>query len=368
MSRAARDRRVFYIEEPVFDVPEGQVTTYEQKDIAETLHVITPHVPSRLQGHQVESEAEVRNLVSRLVEAFQIHKPLLWFYTPMALPLASGIDACATVYDCMDELSAFQHAPPQLREREQALFAQASGVFTGGQSLYEAKRKQHHRVYGFASSVEREHFAQARKQSLADPFDQRQIAHPRVGYLGVIDERIDLQLLERLADAQPGWQLVMVGPVVKIDPASLPRRPNIHYLGQKTYGELPSYLGGWSVALMPFALNESTKFISPTKTLEYLAAGLPVVSTAVRDVVTPYGELGLVRIGDTNSFNQAVADALAEPRELRRADVDAYLSRTSWDQTWAGMNAILSELAEPVRARGPAMTMSNTPNPTRSEL
>ena len=106
---------------------------------------------------------------------------------------------------------------------------------------------------------------------------------------------MDFELLSGVARARPGWSFVMLGPVVKIDEESLPRAANIHYLGSKSYAELPRYASGWDVALLPFARNESTEFISPTKTPEYLAAGLPVVSTSIRDVVRPYQELGLVQ-------------------------------------------------------------------------
>ncbi len=165
-------------------------------------------------------------------------------------------------------------------------------------------------VYAFPSSVDNAHFARARGAQLSDPLDQRHLPGPRLGYFGVIDERLDLDLLAKIADADSTWQVVMVGPVVKINPDDLPRRPNIHYLGQKTYDELPAYLAGWDVALMPFALNEATRFISPTKTLEYLAAGKPIVSTAIRDVVTPYGEKSLVRIADHETFALQIEDAL----------------------------------------------------------
>ena len=178
------------------------------------------------------------------------------------------------------------------------MLARADLVFTGGQSLYEAKRGQHPRVFAFPSSVDAAHFARARRAT-DDPADQAAIPHPRLGFFGVIDERMDLDLLAAIADARPDWHLVIIGPVVKVDPASYRERANIHYLGKKDYQELPGYLAGWDVALLPFAINESTRFISPTKTPEYLAAGKPVVSTPIRDVVRPYGMRGLVHIAAT---------------------------------------------------------------------
>ena len=209
----------------------------------------------------------------------------------MSLAFSDHLAPGLIVYDCMDELSAFRGAPPELVEREVELMCRANLVFTGGYSLYEAKRQRHDNAHPFPSSVDVEHFAAARRPQ-HDPDDQAEIPHPRLGFYGVIDERLDIALIEQVARMRPDWQIVLVGPVVKIDPAELPQRDNIHYLGGKTYDELPQYLSGWDVAIMPFALNESTRFISPTKTPEYLAGGCPVVSTPITDVVRTYGDTG----------------------------------------------------------------------------
>jgi UDP-galactopyranose mutase len=136
----------------------------------------------------------------------------------------------------------------------------------------------------------------------------------------------------------------MIGPVVKIDEASLPRLANIHYLGMKSYDELPSYMAGWDVAILPFAHNAATRFISPTKTPEYLAAGCPVVSTSIRDVVRPYGERRLVAIADTPSeFADAIAAALTVDGRESVARADRFLAQLSWDRTWSAMNALVVE-------------------------
>src|SRR5690606_1930964 len=203
--------------------------------------------------------------------------------------ITDGLHPRLIVYDCMDELSAFRGAPPELIEREQALLRCADLVFTGGYSLWEAKRNLHNNIHAFPSSVDVPHFSSARCIQ-TEPLDQIDIPHPRLGFYGVIDERLDLTLISRIVELRPGWHIVLVGPVVKIDPASLPQRPNLHYLGPKTYEELPQYLAGWDVAIMPFALNESTRFISPTKTPEFIAGGCPVVSTSINDVVRTYGD------------------------------------------------------------------------------
>ena len=265
---------------------------------------------------------------------------MVWFYAPMALPLLDGLSPQAVVYDCIDRQSAYKNAPPQWREREAALLEAADIVFTAGPSLYEAKREHHPRVLCLPSAVDAKHFSHER--ALADAEGMRRagelqgaIARPRLGYFGVIDERLDLALVDRLAAADPRWQLVMVGPVVNIRADDLPRRANNHWLGRQDHELLPHLVAGWDVCLLPFALNESTRFISPTKTLEYMAAEKPVVSTPVRDVCVLYGED--VRIADGRaSFIQACREALAESPEERLARVRAMQStvaRFSWDNT-----------------------------------
>jgi UDP-galactopyranose mutase len=214
-------------------------------------------------------------------------------------------------------------------------------MFTGGHALYEAKQELHPNVHPFPSSVDTAHFGKARRQ-LSEPADQAAIPQPRLGFFGVIDERMDLELLEGVARARPDWQLVMVGPIVKIDEADLPRLPNLHYLGGRSYAELPGYIAGWDVALLPFAKNESTRFISPTKTPEYLAAGKPVVSTSIRDVVRPYSALKLVRIADTvEEFVAACEEAMAEPATELMKRADPLLAKTSWDLTWQRMEDLV---------------------------
>jgi UDP-galactopyranose mutase len=307
------------------------------------VYVVVPRLPKELEGADA-LESVQRAMIDHLYAKHRITSPILWYYTPMAIGWTNHLQGSAIVYDCMDELSAFKGAPPALKEREAELFNRADLVFTGGQSLYEVKRHQHKNVYAFPSSIDAAHFAQARSV-VEEPADQAEIPHPRLGFFGVIDERMDIELLEAVAAARPDWHLVIVGPVVKIDPADLPRRENIHYLGGKSYNELPSYLAGWDVALLPFARNESTRFISPTKTPEYLAAGCPVVSTSIRDVVRPYGEHGLVHIADDASgFVASVEAAMNEDAAARMREVDVFLSQTSWDQTWGRMNELIGDV------------------------
>lgn len=339
MSRFAKERRVFFVEEAIVDDAETQVSAEPRED---GLCVVAP----RLNRVEVENSGFDNLLESKLAEFFErerIENYVFWYYTPLALKFTGGFAPKAIVYDCMDELSLFKFAPPELIEAEKELFRRANVVFTGGQSLYDAKRRSHRNVWAFPSSIDAAHFNKAR--AIKDlPADLEGIPHPRLGYIGVIDERIDINLVGEIAEKRPDWQIVMIGPIVKISEEELPRLANIHYLGMKKYDELPAYLAGLDVALMPFAINDSTKFISPTKTPEYLAAGKPVVSTAIRDVVRPYGEQKLVAIAATaDEFVEAAEVALSENRAEKIKAADGFLRQTSWDKTWRRMSDLIDE-------------------------
>lgn len=339
LSRFAKNGRVYFFEEPIFS---DQPTRLEISRREDDLTVAVPYI-SNFDREVFKLEDIQKELLDKLIAQENIEDFVLWFYTPMALDFADHLNPSAIVFDCMDELSAFKFAPPELIENERRLMEKADLVFTGGQSLYEAKKDRHERVYAFPSSIDVPHFSQARDVS-EEPADQKNIPHPRIGYCGVIDERLDLELLAKTAELRPEWQFIMIGPVVKISEEDLPRRENIHYLGGKDYKDLPSYLSGWDVAMMPFALNESTRFISPTKTPEYLAAGLPVISTAIRDVVRPYHEKGLVYIvGSAEDFSSAVVKALQEHSTAKVAKADEFLAQNSWDKTWAEMKRLIDE-------------------------
>jgi UDP-galactopyranose mutase len=348
MSRFAQDRRVIFFEEPVH----GETAMLDIREASNSSGVtlVTPRLPDGLS--QEARNAEVQRLLMGLLAERGVEHPIVWYYTPMMLEFSRPVAerAAAVVYDCMDELSNFKFAPESLKALERDLVGLADVVFTGGYSLYEAKRGWHVNIHPFPSSVDRAHFAKARTQSAdEDPADQTALPRPRFGFYGVIDERMDIELLGELADAHPEWSIIMVGPVVKIDPADLPRRPNIHYLGGKSYNELPAYLGGWDVAMSPFAINESTRFISPTKTPEYLSGGRPVVSTAIVDVKRHYGELEAVRVADTHeAFIAECETALAlsrSPGGAWRTAMDAALADLSWDKTYARMAGLVEEAA-----------------------
>jgi UDP-galactopyranose mutase len=344
MTRLARSMDVLFWEEPVED--DSPTPWLELREDSSGVTVAVPHVPGDLHGDA--RTAALRALLDDHVAGIE-GRLLRWYYTPMMLPFSRHLDAACTVYDCMDELKNFRFAPPELMALEQELFGIADLVFTGGYSLYEAKRDSHASVHPFPSSVDTAHFAQGRAL-LQDVPDQAGLPHPRLGFYGVIDERMDLGLIAALADARPDWTIVMVGPVVKIDFAELPQRANIAWLGSKGYAELPLYAGGWDVALMPFAINEATRFISPTKTPEYLAAGLPVVSTPIVDVIRHYGEVAGVFVAEgANAFINACEQALAlrGGDEAWRVEADALLADQSWDQVAARMLGLILQVAEP---------------------
>jgi len=345
MSRFARDMNVIFWEEPIEIGPKD--TAYLQvreADDAAGVRGVVPHLPKDMPEDAREAA------LTRLLDAHvaSIRGALVtWYYTPMMLSFSRHLDADLVVFDAMDELSKFKFAPTKLLELEQDLIDKADIVFTGGSSLYEAKKDRHSNVHCFPSSVDRVHFLKARARQF-EPADQEDLPRPRFGFYGVIDERFDTELLAKVAELRPNWSFIMLGPVVKIADEDLPRRHNIHYLGSKTYEQLPSYLSGWDVALMPFAMNESTEFISPTKTPEYLAGGKPVVSTPIKDVVRHYGHLEGVQIAATaETFVEACDHALElsrNPESGWLAEADLVLSATSWDTTQARMAGLIHDL------------------------
>ncbi|MFB9994640.1 glycosyltransferase [Deinococcus oregonensis] len=344
MTRAAQTRSVYYVEEPIFvDQGDSMVLRRDQSGVT----ICTPHVTQGLSAD--DSQQRTAKLLQELICNEGLTDYVLWVYTPMELPITAGLNPSLTVYDCMDELANFRFSPPELLTREAELFRRADLVFTGGHRLWEAKRRKHARVFPFPSSVDVPHFTQARSVE-NEPADQAGLPGPRLGFYGVLDERFDAALMSELAERRPDWTFVLLGPVVKVSLEELPQASNVHYLGQKCYGDLPTYLSGWDVALLPFARNDATEFISPTKTPEYLAAGVPVVSTAIHDVVRPYGEAGLLEIAhDAQGFERAIQKLLDErgtPQAAeRQSRADDHLSQLSWDRTWQDMEDRMAEAA-----------------------
>lgn len=347
MTRLAEHYRILFVEEPVYD--EGKAHL-KKTAVAPNITVCQPHTGIQAPGFHDDQIPTLQTLLADLVPEGE--RPVVWFYTPMALPLLQGFDPALVIYDCMDELAAFKNAPKQLLQRENALLNIADLCFTGGPSLYQSKRERHANAHCFSSSVDAKHFQKALDRDYSHP-EQAHVARPRLGFYGVIDERFDTDLVSQVAQARPDWQIVLVGPVVKIDPANLPRAHNIHYMGQRTYEQLPQFLAGWDVCLLPFALNESTKFISPTKVLEYMAAELPSVSTPITDVKVPYGDV--VAIADTPEKFIAACERMLTMNDEQQAALKermrAIVANTSWDKTAASMHHLIQTTAPSNKAQ-----------------
>lgn len=337
MSRFAKTGNVYFIEEPVFDSPKTFLKASQSTNGDVT--VLVPHVQS---GSEINGQ--LRNMLKDFLVVNEVTDYVVWYYSPMSLPYTYTLMPSIIVYDCMDELSGFKNAPLELKALEAQLFKMADVVFTGGCTLFEAKKNFHNNIFPFPSSIDKNHFLQAR-MDLTEPPDQRNIPHPRLGFYGVLDERLDIQLIREMAWLKPEWQIVLIGPVVKIDPVTLPREDNIHYLGGKEYNDLPTYLSGWDIAIMPFAMNDSTKYISPTKTPEYLSGGKPVISTPISDVVNDYGIHGLVAIAETaEQFVMEAEYILASTtNDEWLVNVDIRLQNMSWDDTWQHMLGLMEK-------------------------
>jgi glycosyltransferase involved in cell wall biosynthesis len=362
MTRLAEHYDILIVEEPVHT--EGQAHL-KKTAVAPNITVCQPHTNVPHHGFHDDQIPVLQGLLADLVP--EDERPVVWFYTPMALPLLQGFNPSLVVYDCMDELAAFKNPPKQLLQRESALLNIADLVFTGGPSLYEAKKNRHANAHCFSSSVDAAHFRQAQNAEISHP-EQANIPHPRLGFYGVIDERFDTELVRRMAEAHPEWQIVLVGPVVKIDPAELPRAANVHYMGQRTYQELPQFLAGWDVCLLPFAMNESTKFISPTKVLEYMAAELPSVSTPITDVKVPYGDV--VAIAETPEAYIAACERMlalgADEKAALAQRMREIVANTSWDKTAARMHELISTTVPGNKAK-PVPAAADTVIPARKE-
>jgi glycosyltransferase involved in cell wall biosynthesis len=359
LSRLARHYHVIFIEEPVF----ADAARLEHTTPSADVDVLRPHTPVATTGFHDDQLPVLQPLLAAWLAEHGIEDYIVWLYTPMALPLLSELTPRAVVYDCMAELSALKDAPRQMRQRESALLKCAQLVLTGGPSLYESKRPLHPKVLCLPSAVDASHYAPDEATARAEPMAraaalQAAIPQPRLGFFGVIDERLDVDIVAALADADPAWHVVMVGPVVKIDPARLPRRPNLHWLGQQGYEILPQLVAGWDVCIMPFAHNDATRYISPTQTLEYMAAGKPVVSTGIHDVKAMFSDV--VRIADGRRAFAAACRAALDETALHRAERFAAMQACVWRYSW-------DETAEAVH-RAIAAVLAAAPRPARVDL
>lgn len=343
LSRLSQNFNIYFFEEPQFDT--SSKAYLRLLSVQQNVTVIVPHLACNLkQQEQIELQ---KDLLDRLLNTQNLSDFIFWYYTPMALQFSEHLHPKLIVYDCMDELSAFKFAPKNISLLERQLFKIADLVFTGGESLYQAKKHLHSNMYAFPSSIDKLHFNRARKPN---KLKLRNNLNLKLGYSGVIDERFDLELIRAMALKKPNWLFEIIGPVVKIDPNELPKLPNIHYIGPVDYQQLPEFLITWDIALIPFLLNEATRFISPTKTPEYLAAGLPVISTPIRDVVHPYGINKLVKIG---RYADEFIDLTEEwirltPKQKKNwlSQVDEFLNQQSWEKTCSGMLLKIEETLE----------------------
>ncbi len=353
LSRMAKYYQIIFVEEPVNDAFDN---FFERFTPHLNVEVLRPHLVGECVGFEEKSTRTINELLVEFLSQHEIRNYWLWFYTPLALGVAHNLSAEGIVYDCMDELSAFKNASPFLIQSEDALFEIADIVFTGGPSLYQSKRYKHENVYCFASSVDAAHYAPKKSKVLnlsaeinAETGSSLGSEPVKcVGYFGVIDERIDIELIAKLADAHPEWQIIMVGPVVKIDHETLPRNTNIQWLGQKSYEELPDLIQKWDLCMMPFALNESTRFISPTKTLEYMAAERPIVSTNIKDVAEPYGHVVPIAMTHEDFIDQCekLLDESDISRMRRIKTMREIVAKTSWDKTAHAMQQIIADFVK----------------------
>jgi glycosyltransferase involved in cell wall biosynthesis len=354
LSRFARRGPVLFVEEPIH----GEDVEAPRLDLSgphEGILRAVPRLPDALRGRYDESIAIVRDLLVRQLAddgplGGQFDQPVHWFYTPMPAPAMIGaFNERIVVYDCMDELSKFRFAPAELIDRERYLLAEADVVFTGGHKLMQSKSRYHENVHFFGCGVDVAHFASARTADVRIPADLARLDGPVLGYYGVIDERLDYDLLRTLAAELPDMQVVMIGPVVKVDPAELPQAPNLHWLGQRDYAELPSYLKGFDVCLMPFALNEATEYINPTKTLEYMAGGKPIVSTPIADVLHHFTPVVAVARTPEEFVAAARKGAVSPDDALLELGLEQ-ASHNSWSSIVSRMERILQQAIQAAEA------------------
>jgi hypothetical protein len=338
MSYAAKKWRVFYIEEPEFE----ETTTEPELSIKElkkhkNLYVVNPKLPHAISKN--DANKVMQDLLSKLCYDHKVENFGIWYYSVTSIHYTTGLYPRVVVYDCTRPIRAEQHV---LIDTENELISQTDLVFTNGKTLYEAKQNWHPQVYDFPSSIDKEHFMQARIE-LPEPSDQEEILYPRLGLYGAIDECFDVELLRALSAHRPDWQFVLAGPIVGIDEDTLPKAENIHYLGEKPYQELPSYISGWNVALLLISTEKAAQAHAPTRTPEYLAAFKPIVSTSVPDIISPYYEMGLVNIAnDVFEFEAAIESALSfNKRKEWKKTIDEFLKTHSWDVTWQQMRHLM---------------------------
>ena len=346
LRRCARDRRVYFVEPPVLDT-DSEVTLERVADDGGVV-VCVPHLPAGIEPAQ--AEAHLAYLLDQLVAREDLQRPVLWLDSPALLAACHHLSARAVVYDCVDPAPLGGDAPARVVDRERLLLAHADLVLTPSHALHERLRGEHPAAHAVPSAIDPAPLARARAL-VPEPDDQAAIPHPRIGYAGPIDARLDLALVELVAMMRPELHFVFLGDTAELEAASLPQAPNLHWLGARRPDQLPAYLAGWEVAMLPLVRPGRPELASPTAAPSFLAAGCAVVATSARDVVRPWGEQGLAWIGDSPAaFACAIDNALAEERDRRLARVDRFLAEAGWDHVWDDVWSLI-EAAARTRAR-----------------
>lgn len=343
LSRQSKHRRVYYFEDPLYGLTEEP--KIQVKETSENVLIVTPYLPSRTDPQRTNQI--LTRLIDELIYDEEILDFSLWYYDPLALGFSRHLLPQNIIFDCMDEL--FSHNQPNselLKELETELIYKSDLIFMNGHTLYQSKKHLHKNIHFLPSSIDLHHFSQARHR-LTEPDDQVYIPHPRIGFYGVIDQRVDLELIQKIAEQRPSYQFIIVGPIINIDSKRLPLQNNIHFLGKKDYDTLPLYIAGWDCTIMPYYLNEYTQYTSPAKTLELLAAGKPIVSTPLPDIIYPYQKEKIVHTADTpENFIAKIDLAMNEKTDPSWIDrVESYLEDNNWDSIFNRMAELEASLS-----------------------
>ena len=348
LSRFAKRHPILFVEEamPVADLDKPRAMLRDVASVPNLTVLRTEFPPSVLADREAVDAEQKRLVLATLAGPLSatFERPVQWFYDPMAaIAFAGQMNECAIVYDCMDQLSQFRGAPPELIRRERELLSLADVVFAGGPKIWKAKREHNANCHSYGCGVDVRHFGKARAEETEIPADLASLPGPRLGYFGVVDERMDYELVSALALAHPEWSVIIIGPACKVDPAGFPQHPNLHFLGARGYDQLPAYVKGLDVCLMPFAMNEATEFINPTKALEYMATARPIVSSAVEDVVLQFSDVVSIA-GSHTEFIAMCEQAIREPDPAQIARGVQLAKRNSWEAIVARMEGHIADV------------------------
>lgn len=350
LSRFSKRHQILFVEGPV---PSEEVAepTSELREVTEfpNITIMRSKMPASRWFDGAWVDKERRRLVQELLAGplgLRFRDPVQWFYDPMAVTAFAGhMGERAIVFDCMDQLSQFKGAPKELIRRERELLTIADVVFAGGPKIGRDKIKYNANTHSYGCGVDVKHFGTARSKNTEIPADVANLPGPIFGFFGVVDERMDYDLVARLADAHPHGSVVIIGPMTKVDPATIPQRPNLHWLGGRDYSLLPAYVKAFDVCLMPFAINEATEYINPTKALEYMATGKPIVSTPIEDVVLQFS--GVVKISQSSEeFVALCTEAATNPDAAGIKRGRDLASRNSWESIVEAMEGHIAEVIE----------------------